>query len=132
MIVYRTTDRIPVQVGELELTFAPLSFAQKTEINSHVKLEAGKEQPDALKVALLYIKYGVKGLKGCELSDGSEYEVELDESGNMTDASVNDVMSLESSPQIIRICALLANQIAKHEVPGVTVHLDKVTHQKKA
>lgn len=132
MIVYRTSDRIPVQVGEVELLFAPLSFAQKTEINSHVKMQSGKETPDGLKVAQLYIKYGIKSVKGCKLSDGSDYEVELDAAGNLTDACVDDVMSLENSPDIIRICALLANQIAKHEVPGVTVHLDKVTHQKKA
>lgn len=131
MIVYRTSDRIPVQVGDLELLFAPLSFAQKTEINSHVKLEAGKEQPEGVKIAYLYLKYGIKGLKGCTLSDGSEYELQFDSAGNLTDESVDDLLSLENSPKIIRICALLANQIAKHEVEGVTVHLDRVTHQKK-
>lgn len=131
MIIYKTSDRIPFQVGKIRLLFSPLSFAQKTEINSYMRMEAGQEKSDPAKMAFLTVKYGVKAIEGCKLADGSDYKPKFQDDGILTDESTDDIMSLENAPLVVKACASLANQIKDHKIPGVVIEMDKVSSVQK-
>lgn len=131
MIIYKLTDRIPVQIGDLRFLISPLSSAQKLEIISQVKMSSGKEVHDYTKQALLSIKHGVKKVEGLKCFDGSEYELEFDESGSLTDDSVSELLQMEGSDKLIIVCSTLLNQIKEVNLEGVKVELDKVTNIKK-
>ena len=56
-----------------------------------------------LKAAFLCVKYAVKDIKGVELSDGSEYKIEM-KGDSLTDDCVNDLFSMQESDNLSMVC----------------------------
>ncbi len=127
--LYRTSDRIPFKLGsDLTVTISPLSFAQKTELQS-MMLEAMKDPMRAVKGANLAIKMAVKKVEGIETIDGKPWEPTFDEQGNLSDESVSDLMNLEENPKLIALCTQLVASVPVDGVidPSTKKRMDGVT-----
>jgi len=115
-IIYKTSDRIPVQIGEVVIKLSPLTYDQKTEIQ--LLISAGGID-SLLKAANTAIKYAVKGISGIQNSDGSDYELKFE--GNMLDQeSVDDLSNLEECEKLSGICVSILNGIPKEFIDPST------------
>lgn len=131
MIVYRLTDRIPVIIGDLTFLIAPMSFEQKIAIMESGKMAAGKETKDMARSAVMAMKYSVKSVKGLKNADGSDYELTFDESGNLSDESISELLQVEQYPKLLEVTTQFVNGIKDPKIKGVTVDLQGVTNVKK-
>jgi hypothetical protein len=132
MIVYRTSDRIPVQINGLKFLLSPLSFAEKTALLSCVKMQGGKEVVDGGKRAFMALKLAVKGVEGLSLADGSAFPISFDGDGHLADSCVDDLLQLDECIPLAQSCTRLLNgplDIAK--VEGVTVDYGGVINAQK-
>lgn len=135
MIVYRTTDRVPLKIGKLTLWVSPLSALQKAEVLSHTKIISGVEVADNSKMALYALKHCVKkidGLNGTKYADGSKLELSFEDDGSLDDDSLTAVMQIIDYSKTTAIAAqLLTKGIDGIDVKGVKVDAAGVVHSKK-
>lgn len=135
MIVYRTTDRIPVKIGDVTIWICPLSAGQYAEVVSLTKYKGGREIPDPGAMAILTLRYCVKsvdGLGDVKYADGTDFLLEFDESGNLTEDSLSVLIQVLGSDKL----TLLASQVAvkgigDHKIPGVKIDLKNAVTAKK-
>lgn len=107
--IYKTTDKIPVKIGELVFEISPLSRIQKADIQALIM--EGK-LADA---AFLSVKYAVKSVKGLKYGQG-DYELEFDDNNNITEDSLDDLSNIEESTNLHIACISLINGIPKEFV----------------
>jgi hypothetical protein len=101
--LYRTTDRINLKIGPLEVKIAPLSFNQKSEIQSEIM----KPTPMAvMNAARMAVKYAVKDIKGIQTPDGKEYKLSFD-GDVLSDESLDDLLNIDQDNKIGVICTQL-------------------------
>ena len=105
MRIYKTSDRIPVKIDDVEFKISPLTFEQKSIISSCVKTVAGETVYDGSRAAFLGVKYAVKEVKGITHGE-EEFELEFDD-GVLSDECVNDLLNLELNEKIIITCTNL-------------------------
>lgn len=129
MIIYRISDRIPIKVGDVTFLVSPLTLSQRGEISAMAKRKEGEDRVKPLDVAIRSIKYGLKGVEGLTLSDGSVFELEFDDAGNLTDESLEDVMQLDSA-ELVKTCFNWA-LYGIGEIEGVTIDFQGVRNVKK-
>lgn len=132
MIIYRLTDRIPVKIAKLTFWIAPLSFEQKSNLLDCKKMEAGKEVVDGGKRAKLALQYAIKKVDGLKCSDGTDYALKMDEAGNLSDESVDELSGLNCLGPLVSVCLGLMNGVSDMKVEGVEINLKGVVSEKKA
>jgi hypothetical protein len=125
MIVYRTTDRIPVKMGPVTAWVSPFSYEQKIKLASCTKLQAGVEQIDAHKIALLSVKFAIKEVEGLTDLNGQPYELAFDTDGTLTEECVSDLMQIVGSSSLAAICYKLSLNIENHKLEGAEVVLSE-------
>ena len=138
MIIYSSSDRIPVRMGDVVIYISPLTHGQKIAVNSANTIRAGKEVIDGIKMAFLAIKFAVKGIEGIIDITGNKYELKFTPEGVLEDSCVDDLMGLDHAEDLAVICVKLidgigaAKQIAKSK--GLSAQIDlpepKVTKKK--
>ena len=102
-IIYRKTDRIWVNIHDIQIAIAPLSYHEKSEIS---KLMVDGKIASA---AVASIKACLKDIKGLKRTDGTDYRLEFD-GDKLSEESVDDLMNLEHSKDMILVCLkMLAN-----------------------
>lgn len=131
MIIYKMSDRIPIEIGDVKFWVSPLNFEQKTALAAQVKMVSGVEQPDSVKIAYLAVKYSVKEIEGVKSSDGSNYQLEFMGDGALTDECVSELLQLEHSPLLVTACSHLIGAIKDHNIPGVKIDIKSVKSVKK-
>lgn len=134
MIIYRTSDRIPVKIGDvLTVWLSPLTVEQRARMfSTAVKMQAGAEQEDAIKAAAMSIKYSVKGIEGdLKNIDGSDYQLEFDPDGSLTDECAEELLQLDGSDKLVRICGHFLKAISDPGIEGVVVDFKGVKTAKK-
>lgn len=104
-VIYKTSDRLKVKIDDLTFVISPLSFSQKSEVNSAI-LSGGAE--GAMEGARLAVKYSLKDVSGLVNLDGSNYE--LDE---ISDEVIDDLFNLEHSTKLSQVCLNLISGIPK-------------------
>jgi hypothetical protein len=122
--IYRTTDRLPVAIGNIEFKISPLSFQQRSEIQSHLQKANAGDMMEAMQGSFLALKYAVKEIKGIETFDGKKYKLlfETDGEKSLTDDCVNDLMNLECFPKISTMSVALINGVPdKAPMEGITL-----------
>jgi hypothetical protein len=117
--IYRTSDRIPVKIDDITVVIAPLSFAQKTELQS-IMLQAKDDPLFAVRGARLAIKYAVKDVKGVEDMTGADYVPFMDGEGNLSDDDVDALLNLEENGKIITLCSQLIGGVPRGVVDPTT------------
>ena len=131
MIIYKSTDRIPIKIGALGLTLAPLTFEQKKTLFSNVKQRAGKPVEDVEDAAKKALKYSIKEIKGAKQWDGSDFKLNFDNQGNLIDSCVEALMNLSDSGKIMdSVSKIMSNRLAD-EVEGVEIVRESVGKKKK-
>jgi len=113
-IVYRTSDRIKIKVGELVVSVSPLNRYQKAKVQELTMV--GKDI-DAASTAL---KAGIKNIEGLEDIHNEPYKLVFDDNKELTDECIDDLMNLELAPELVNICVSLLNGIPKEFVNPVT------------
>ncbi len=118
--IYRSTDRIQIKIGDIVCKFAPLTFEQKNEVQA--MLVEGQKKFDLVllnKGIMLAISYCLKSIDNIEDSNGEPYKLEFD--GNkLTDECVNELLNMEDSPALIKVCSTIVNGIPKKfDIEGV-------------
>jgi hypothetical protein len=129
MIIYKTTDRIRVEIGGITFLLSPLSWDQKQDILNEVKLIEGK--PNNRNSTYKSLKYAVKGIEGVKLADGSPYVINL-ENGLISDECVEDLLNLEIAPKLIMtsysfvhgVPSKIVNPVTGEAVDGVEIVLN--------
>lgn len=120
MKIYRLSDRVSVKIGELVFKLAPLSFTQKAEILDCKKIVAGEEILDRIGATKLAIKYSLKDVEGLEDIDGNKYELDKDDSGNLSDSCIDELLNVEVAPSLITTCFNFLNGVPSHIVDPET------------
>lgn len=113
-IVYRTSDRIKVKVGELVISVSPLNRYQKAKVQD---LTMQGKDIDAAYEAL---RSGIKGVEGLYDINGEPYGLKLDDNKELTDECIDDLMNLEFAPELVTVCVQLLNGIPKDFVNPTT------------
>lgn len=115
MRIYKTTDRIKLEIGEgLIVTISPLNRAQKQEIQSLLM-----NTTRMVEGASLAVKYAVKDIQGLEDENGEPYRLEF-EGGALTEKCIDDLLNLEVSSQLQTVCVNLLNGVSKDLPQGVS------------
>lgn len=109
MKIRKTTEKIPVKIGELVFKITPLSFEQKCEIQSML---ATGGTTAVLKASKLAMKYSIKEISGIQNQDGSEYNVTFDDLG-LSDEVIDDLGNTEIGDSINYVCFSLLNGVPK-------------------
>jgi hypothetical protein len=130
MIIYKTTDRIPVTIGELKVWVSPLSLDQKMRLRNLINQSAGEENT-SFAFALELLRLSVKQVEGVKAGDGSDYELDFGADGYLTDECVKELIQLGQCPQLITACGLLYQEIKEHQLEGVQFDLKGVKSVKK-
>jgi hypothetical protein len=132
MIVYRPSDRIPIQIGDALIYVAPLSYEQKVKLLTLTKVLGGEEQTPGLKYALELLRECVKSVKNIFLSDGSEWELSFEPDGRLTAGCAEDLLLIGGADRLLVAVGKLVNEgISNHKIEGVKILLDKVSNVKK-
>ena len=97
--ILRLTDRINLEIGDITFVLAPLSYYQKQEIASCTRIVNGEETFDLMRAQFLYIKNGLKEVKGVTGFDDNPYELEF-EGDILTDNCVSEIMNLEQREKL--------------------------------
>lgn len=123
--VYKTTDRVPVKIGDITVKIAPLSLDQKNEIQE-VMIEGQKKNSVAIltKSTLLAVKMCVKEIAGLKSADDSDYQLEFEDDKKelLTDNCISDLMNMEESANLMKVCAAFITSIPKKfELDGVEI-----------
>lgn len=114
--IYRTTDRISLQVGELKVIISPLTTHQKSAVEDAVDgTSAG-----LMSAARLAIKFAVKSIDGLTDAKDKKYTVELDENNEVTDSSIDDIFNIHETPRISAIAMNLINGVPSRFFDAMT------------
>ena len=111
--VYKTSDEVELNFGEVSIWISPLTFEQKAKIQATANLSGGASVEDQLKASYLAIKYAVKRCSGIQYSDGSDYKLVL-ENGMLTDECADNIYNTELSNSLANYCVNLINGIPNH------------------
>ena len=132
MVIYKMTDRIPVKIGDLTFKLGPLSYFQKSEIQNCTTEVKGESQIDGEKVAYLSLKYSIKEVKGLKDIKGNDYSLEYDDNGCLTDDSMSELLQIDESIRLTRVCLGLMKGFNKDvKIDGVEIDFDNVESVEK-
>lgn len=131
IFVPRCSDRIKVKIGELEFLLAPLSMEHKLKIAGLTKMHKGEEKSDPVSMALMTMKHSIKGMSGASNLDGSEYKLQFEESGELTDESVGDLFNIPMNDKLASACIAIGNGQLDSKLDGVEIILPSGDVSKK-
>ena len=118
-ILLRKSDRIKVQVEELELEIAPLSFAAKMEVNDVLVSAKPEDLSASMKASRIAIGHAIKSIKGIETLDGEAYELKF-ENEKLSDECIDDLLNLEVCPKLMIVCSSLLGWIPNEVINPAT------------
>lgn len=136
-IIYKTTDKLPVKIGDITFKISPLSFEHRSLIQADLSLSSKGDLSAAGAASFKAIKYAVKSIEGVETLDDSKYELEFD-GKELKDECVNNLLNLEVSLDLIRVALSLLGGVPdkivdEHGKPvkGITLLYKKTSSKKK-
>lgn len=94
IIIYKTTDLIPVKIGSAIFKVSPLNLDRKLQLQETYKKENGEIVQYAVEKMKLLFKYSIKDILGVKLATGADYKVSLDEDGSLSDECVEDLCNI--------------------------------------
>lgn len=146
--IYRLTDRVKVKIDDVVVVLRPLNLHQKNEIRVLFQKHQNSKDLNSdngldnstygMQGILQTIKYTVDSVQGFVIDDdGTEYKVEKDQQGYLTDDCVNELLSSNLQQKIIAVCnnSLLQlpdeNTLNEDVIPGVQIIRDEKKSPKK-
>lgn len=125
--VYRITDTFDLKIDNVVVKLSPLNYKIKSDMQAYVI--SGKP----MSAAVLALKHAIKGISGLQLSDGSEYSLEFDADGSLSENSVNDLLNIPESSKLNLVAISLIHGMPQGEFldPQTGKQLDGVKFVKK-
>jgi len=112
-VIYRTTDRVLVEIEDISLKFAPLSEGDKMKlINLFSTTDFSKDPAAALKHSKELIMLTLKDVDGVELSDGSKWHLEFEE-GKVKSSSIDELLSLDLAQKIVIVAGQFLRSVPR-------------------
>lgn len=132
MIVFRTTDRIPVKIGELTFWVSPLSFEQKNQVFNLISRDGGEELIKGLQSVQMVLRFSVKDVEGLENPDGTPFKVDLDSEGNLDADCVDVLLNLPDFGKLSQVLKTwMEQEIKDPKIEGVEVDFKGIKNIKK-
>ncbi len=128
--VRKTKDRLKYKIGDLIVELSPLSVNDK---NLAASVLGPNGQSNFMLAAGLAIKMAVKSVKGLENEDGSEYQLQFEENGRLTDESVDDLLNCDVSGPLSTLVGLYMGYVpTEDKLPeGVSLVKSEVPNEVK-
>lgn len=98
--IYRITDRIRLQIGDIVCSIAPLTYHQKADV--FAMMTEAQRNNDIVKLnQAVYktIQFSLKDIHGVEDSDGKPYQLQFD-GELLSDECLDDLLRMESSGKL--------------------------------
>lgn len=131
MIVYKMSDRIPVEIGDVKFWVSPLSYGQKMELASCSTMVSGEQKIDGPRFATLLIKFSVKEVEGITNFDGTPYELQFDKDGTLSQECLDEILQIEQSPGLLKAATHLFTSMTDYELDGVKIDMKAVKNVSK-
>lgn len=132
--IFKPTDRIELKIDEVTFSLRPLTYEERMEIVGHDVMKSGEIHEDMSHKMYTVLKKCVKGIKGIQYADGSEYELEFDE-GELAGSCVSDLMGSEMAPKILLSAAAYLNGVSNgkliHPATGEIINGVEFKYSKK-
>jgi len=120
--VMRISDKIKIKIKDLEFLISPLSVEHKKNLANATTIIKGKETYDLYGAQCIYLKHGLKDVKGIEYFDGEKFELQFDddEKTTLTDDCVTELMGLECKSDLMQTAMQLLNGFTDQIYDGHT------------
>lgn len=86
---------------DMEVTLRKLKLEEQKQLNEHVFRAQSGVISEIFDAGVFALKHCVEDFKGLVDEDGNEYKLVKDSNGHLTDETVEDLMSLPVSQQLI-------------------------------
>lgn len=131
--IFRQSDRIELNLGDVEVKVKPLSYAEKTEIQSLLIEGQRKASAEMLtEGTVLSLRYALKSITGLKDSNDEDYKLEFDDTGKVSMNCVEDLMNTQMSDKLLSACASFISGIPTDEdLEKIGVSFQKKTKTKK-
>lgn len=114
--VYRMKDKRNIQIGDITISVSPLTSFDKAELAEEANKAAINNSPkDLLNITYTVLKKCLKDVKGVEYDDDESFRIEFDESGMVSQDSIDELMTLEFNNEMIAVCMSLMNNYGTSE-----------------
>lgn len=141
MMIYKTSDKISVEIDGIELKISPLSHSQKTELQGHMMKAVGGDMAAAMDSVRLSISYCLKDIKGVKYQDDEgeirDYQLSF-ENGKLTDECLDDMLNMPISGKLNSVCAAMLAGVPDKildengkEVEGIKIKKSKAPGKRK-
>lgn len=133
--IYKTTDRIKYDLGDIQIEISPLDYHDKSALWALASKTQNGDVESLMKGSAEAIKRGVKNVIGLKNPDGTDYQVQFESSGKyLTDECVSDLMNIKESNNMINLCGQLIAGIPNNLPEGVSLSEEgkKVPNARKA
>lgn len=125
--IYKTSDRLPISIHNINFKISPLTFAQRAEVQADLFAASKGDMAKATEASFKAVQYAVKEISGVESYDGTPYALTFADN-ILTDECVNDLLNLEIFPELTSVMTSLINGIPDKivdaegkEVKGITL-----------
>lgn len=131
IVIYKLSERVPVKIGPVTFLLAPLSTENQGKLLAYTSRDGGEEKVNGLSFARDAIKFCVKGVEGIENSDGSSYELEFDDNGDLTNECVSEIFQVDGVDKLTKVAIRMGLRFADPGVEGVEIDFKNVRSIKK-
>jgi hypothetical protein len=110
IVAYRPSDLVKVKIGEAIFYVSPLKYGQKTEIMGLTQPQNGIVFTDVAQAAYKLVKYCVKKVENIVYADGEPLVLKIID-GELTDESVEELLNISISTELIITCQSMLNGV---------------------
>jgi len=105
IVVYKTSHRIPIKIGDAIIKVSPLNEGQRLEIQDGSIKEDGTLKEDIFVKGKKLFKYSIKEIEGFDLPNGEKYELSFEDEKKeaLTDECVNDFFNMKIKAKVAEI-----------------------------
>jgi hypothetical protein len=132
--IYKQSDRIELSFGDIKIKVKPLSYSEKTEIQS--LLVEGQTEKNVQKLqdaTILSLRYALKSIEGVIDSNDEPYQLQFEEDGKLSLESVEDLCNMELSAKLLNSCASFISGVPTEEaLEELGIKLEKKRPTKKS
>lgn len=108
-VVYKVSDVINIQIDKTVFGISPLNYLVKVDMQNLIM------QGKPMDAAILALKNCVKTVKGLKNQDGSDYVLEKDENGILTEATINDLLNIPEQTKLSTVAVSLIHGMPQGE-----------------
>lgn len=104
--IHRITDRIKIEIDDVIITIAPLSYNNKKKVMKHMMASSKGNMDEATLAVELALKYSLKSISNVFDVNGEPYQLEF-ENNELTNECLNEIQFMEIGQKIQLVCSAL-------------------------